>query len=716
MLVIPLMTTQLRNLVRDSLLLLGLLVVVGPVVHAQQVENLSEQEELVLKRDVLKMQELVRLLYSQGRYQEAIEESEELLRLAPNNSTALLIRENAQRRIAAGETDPPTASGAGQISEESRRATQEAIAALATPAPTPAPVVESTATTEAPQAPVPSDNTMTTGRRLFGMPIWMLAAIVLVVLVIVAGVILLVLRNRGAKGASAAPAAAGGLTGYGISDLPTLSTTQSGVTGAMVQPTQPGYFGAITDAPAATAPTRAYSAPSVPLPSPSHDAHTNIDPMTAVEPQDQIAAAPQPSRSAQSIPPPEPPKQPADEAPIHDDDADLKLSGDIYIGDVAPATTDNQLGIDYSDTDSPAAQSQGADIRQTHHDQFKSTPAGGIKISDEVTSVFSSTPSSPTVKQPAAPAAPPAAPKSRTSTDSALGATTDNQPYMPGIDKPLPANKPAGAAPPAVTPDPGSVISLDISQPLPPAKPAALPPLPLPPQPPPRPEPQTPPPAAAPAIPDIPFVPAPSPAPRPGEDTIPGGQTFNTLMFGSDVTANRAPANAEPAPGAQGGEDLTVNSFNQQFSNLMFGAGNEQTRLGGQAAAPPPPSSSSMEVTAFLGAAKPANDPSGSGHSVGSSPTVLPPDSDDLETVVAAPASPQEKTVSIGAGGGGDKPAAGGKVSMFDRQRDAGKEAMDAGDYAKAVQCLSVAASLKPTDKDVRALLEEARRLRRGAG
>lgn len=72
--------------------------------------------------------------------------------------------------------------------------------------------------------------------------------------------------------------------------------------------------------------------------------------------------------------------------------------------------------------------------------------------------------------------------------------------------------------------------------------------------------------------------------------------------------------------------------------------------------------------------------------------------------------------MSIGAGGGGDKPAAGGKVSMFDRQRDAGKEAMDAGDYAKAVQCLSVAASLKPTDKDVRALLEEARRLRRGAG
>lgn len=35
--------------------------------------------------------------------------------------------------------------------------------------------------------------------------------------------------------------------------------------------------------------------------------------------------------------------------------------------------------------------------------------------------------------------------------------------------------------------------------------------------------------------------------------------------------------------------------------------------------------------------------------------------------------------------------------------------ALASGDLAKAVHCLSIAASLKPTDKEVRELLEDAR-------
>jgi hypothetical protein len=143
-------------------------------------------------------------------------------------------------------------------------------------------------------------------------------------------------------------------------------------------------------------------------------------------------------------------------------------------------------------------------------------------------------------------------------------------------------------------------------------------------------------------------------APKPAEDD---GQTFNSLMFGSEQTS--AP---RPAPPADAGE--------QTFNSLMFGS--EQTSLGN----PPAPSAADADPDATA---------------------ALPP-------IGGTKARPEDikAAANVGAAKGG----------MFERQFQAGKAAMDAGDYARAVQCLSVAASLRPNDKETRELLAEARRLR----
>ncbi|MCC5874922.1 MAG: hypothetical protein JJU11_01760 [Candidatus Sumerlaeia bacterium] len=163
------------------------------------------------------------------------------------------------------------------------------------------------------------------------------------------------------------------------------------------------------------------------------------------------------------------------------------------------------------------------------------------------------------------------------------------------------------------------------------------------------------------------FAGSPPPTDGPSDDDD-GEKTFNSLMFGSgDETKLDSPQAAD--------ED---DDGDQTFNSLMFGAGDE-TNI-----SPPP--------------AGPPKAPRTAG------------EQDDKESTKPLPGmepskeAPKEEKAPA---------AAGGRGNLFERQRQAGIEAMEAGDFGKAVQCLSVAASLKPGDKEVREFLDEARKKRR---
>lgn len=169
------------------------------------------------------------------------------------------------------------------------------------------------------------------------------------------------------------------------------------------------------------------------------------------------------------------------------------------------------------------------------------------------------------------------------------------------------------------------------------------------------------------------FAGSPPPADGPSDEDD-GDQTFNSLMFGSgDDTKLESPQTE-----AKDQED----DGDQTFNSLMFGTGDETN------VSPPPADAPRAPRTAG--------------------------EQDDKESTKPLPGVEQPKQEApqpekAPAGGA----AAGGRGNLFDRQREAGMAAMEAGDFGKAVQCLSVAASLKPGDKEVRELLEEARKKRR---
>ncbi|MDX2175163.1 MAG: hypothetical protein SF028_01715 [Candidatus Sumerlaeia bacterium] len=155
-----------------------------------------------------------------------------------------------------------------------------------------------------------------------------------------------------------------------------------------------------------------------------------------------------------------------------------------------------------------------------------------------------------------------------------------------------------------------------------------------------------------------------SPAPQPTaeEQDDPNAMSFSSLMF-AETSAPGLSLNP-PAPAT--GDDLSNTQFGAQFADVMMGAGTEEAKAP-EAPAPKAPPAQAGEVTG------------------------------------------QDATVDLSPKASPD----GGAKSMFARQYDAGKAAFDQGDFVRAVQCLSVAASLRPTDMEVRSLLDEARKRRR---
>ncbi|HMX63754.1 MAG TPA: hypothetical protein PKD58_11870, partial [Candidatus Sumerlaeota bacterium] len=177
---------------------------------------------------------------------------------------------------------------------------------------------------------------------------------------------------------------------------------------------------------------------------------------------------------------------------------------------------------------------------------------------------------------------------------------------------------------------------------------------------------------------------------KPAEQTAsgnPNALSYNSLMFGNDATQDNI---SRDAP-ASSTDDLTLNTFNKEYSNLMFGSVADETKM--------PPGMAAEE------APKQATAPA----KVPDQIVIHDQPVTSLEaTAVLTPAATSGKP------GEGDQtaivnPPGAPKISMFDRQRAAGMAALASGDFAKAVHCLSIAASLKPTDKEVRELLEDAR-------
>jgi hypothetical protein len=345
-----------------------------------------------------------------------------------------------------------------------------------------------------------------------------------------------------------------------------------------------------------------------------------------------------------------PPKAAAVTPHREDEDQGLVLEDLAYAEE--PQRGNSELGIDYSDTDSPMSASsesrmsasQADDIYQTADKAFQRQPEEKIAPEQETVGLGG------TGLQDA-------------EDTVGLGANDDG-----GLDismplPPIPSQRSEDVAEtkPVAPPEPskrGDEETIDISRP---AKPAT---------------------------------------PNLAETQVdnPAEMSFNSLMFGADQTAMPGASMAGPpaeqekpkAPAAEGNEDLTLTTFNRQYSDVMFGSDMEQTK------APPgmeqmaTPSQGDLEKTAMVN--PPAAKPAGG--------------EDQTVRIEGDGGGDQNKTVAVGAAGGGQK------MSMFDRQKSAGTEAMEAGDYARAVQCLSVAASLKPGDKEVRALLEEARQKR----
>lgn len=194
------------------------------------------------------------------------------------------------------------------------------------------------------------------------------------------------------------------------------------------------------------------------------------------------------------------------------------------------------------------------------------------------------------------------------------------------------------------------------------------------------------------AVPHIMKPAAPAPAPVPADEkTVDPAISFNSLMFG----AAPDPPSAVGVPAAPAKKDAPVEddnmsktSFNRQFDEVMMGPGTEQT---GIALDLGPAAESSKDKTQAVPSPK-------------KSAQAAPQQDLDM-TVEIEPVTAKPQSAGLGSAS---------SSSMFTRQFESGKAAFQAGDFSKAVQCLSVAATLRPTDMEVRQLLDEARKRRRG--
>ena len=546
------------------------------------VEDLSSQEGLAQQRQVKDLQEQIRKLFSESQFEAAIDKCEELLRLDPTNSTALLLRERAQRYLVSNSAPPTPVVAAAPLATTPVPLDPSQVAPPATDANNPAavPPVADSAPVAPPVVPLESSSKIS--------PL-MIIAIVVVVLVIIAAAVVVFLKRRGPQvpviPKAAAPAAGAG--GY-------LAAAGSGVT-------QPGYFefDDMSHSPTKPAPfydqkttfegNREFSSGQTPLP--TADDFISNGALDDMEEEPVAASASGAANAAQAQPEPSGRREPSASR------VDIDL-GSIMV-DAAPAA---------QDAPHPPAESP-MDI--------------------------------------AAAAAPEPAPAS----------------VPPKAPAPL---KPKAPQPPAIPIDISGMAAPEKESPKPasgerPSPPAAMD-----------------------------FAPASLFETKPAEQTAsgnPNALSYNSLMFGNDATQDNISRDA-PASSA---DDLTLNTFNKEYSNLMFGSVGEETKM--------PPGMAAEE------APKQATAPA----KVPDQIVIHDQPVTSLEaTAVLTPAATSGKP------GEGDQtaivnPPGAPKISMFDRQRAAGMAALASGDFAKAVHCLSIAASLKPTDKEVRELLEDAR-------
>ena len=593
-------------------LFMGLAVPV--VLHAQETPQATPIVERVSN------QERLRRLYAEGKYQEVILLADEVLQGDSMNPSAIFYKDRSEKRIASGDLAPPSSPGTGGIINEG------------------APIAPISDTTVAPVPLAPRQRGYSPGLgSLISAQMLIMIGISLGVILLILAMLLLWRSRRSAAavplaGANSMSKAAGPMGGIALANpkmapLPGLSAGS----GRM-----PAFSGLIGDMP--TARSGSLSAPLPDMPTNAMgDSNTSggrlsPDPVTSADPKtrpnsiaDQtsvnIGSLDQTTNRSNQLPP-----LPAAAA--------VAIEGMAL--NIRKEKEASDLGIDYSETDSPMVQSQAADIRETNQ-PLNMTPATAFpQITSPATSAAPArspyemdTFATPLALPPAAPAQTPRSIDPRTGFDIAMPATGQ----FPSA--PVRSTQPA---PDATSADALSFNSAMFGAP-----------------------------------------PAPTKMPDPGATNDPLAASFNSLMFGGDQT-KAVPGIPKPSA-AQNSDDLTANSFNKEFNNVMFGSGSDETRApGGKLpvpaaldpfAAPPAP-----PTAASLGADTLAFAPAGI--------TALP----------AADASVP-------------------KASMFDRQRDAGREAFDKGDFAKAVQCLSVAASLKPGDKEVRDMLEEARKRRR---
>ncbi len=676
-----------------TIITFGAGVVILPTeVEGQVVEDLTEREDLATQRRVLKLQERIRLLYAQGKYQEVIEEANKLLEIDPTNSTAILNKELSETNISRAANDSPTnskkldlnqassmspediqrmVSEEGDVPASTGSADSDPFASgpeSSTPTEDPGSSASSGSSTSSGEAPsFPSSEGASSPSGRFN--IWLFLGSMLGLIVLVgAGVCGFVwFRTKDAPVSESKSSTSTASSSSSFYDMPTVGNQES-------EPTQeqPQYA-----APQAEVEEEEKAEQGI------HDqvtmqkeddeeivARADSDEETRATPtQEDILV----HKSDQQVKDEEEPVIADEKSSVSlgggDDDDSVVLAGLGGNDSDSSRKSDSveSLGIDYSDTDSSSfTDSQAYDIsagkasEQSNISEEQSAapeePEEKVPGDHEVTISDMDTLAGQQTEKTSEP--PPSAPESMDGIDISAAAPPVQQ-----------GEKDQKEAPP--TDEKSDAIALDISAPAEPAE--------------------------TPAAGDQPA----------GEQTTggetEGGLTFNSLMFGSGDDQKESSEEEAPEEESQLDEDMSQTTFNQQFSNVMFGAGSEETKV--PDAAPSNSAGDEAKLTAgkegdeqtlVLGAVNP---PPRSEEKTGEETRVLgddkPPEEKLGETL---PIAESEK-----------KP-----VSMFDKQRLAGVEALNSGDFPRAVQCLSVAASLKPSDQEVRGLLEEARKKRRG--
>lgn len=662
--------------------LIACLLLLGGAVslQAQEVQDLGQQEELALKREVLLLQERLRLLYSQGQYEEVISEANRLMEMDPGNSTAVLVKDLAERRIAEGDVEPPTSPGSlntETVDMESSGA-REFIEAAGGSVESAEPEQKSAEdllieramsgggmtmgggsfNSDDPEASGGSNNSgpQSLGSLLgagsgfsrekeFSLMIFLLAMTGLIAFIALAGGAIVWLRAKDVAPQEASATAASVGRALAISDLPTAQQDQ-------ITARQSG--------------AGQYKTPSSAQEEEHHTAVHDLvtRPEIAYEDEEEEQAEPE-----------------APEAPAPHQARVSSVALDISQYEEGNPEEVSSLGIDYSETDNAEFHaSQALDIDQTQGDPFRSAPP-----------------------------------------------------------EPVSQPEPAGQEQSAYDDDDSVKLDMDIAPPTAEPEPAGQPRDSFAPQPPEEYEEDE-----ETAVADDSFlagVAGTGPTMEdektainfgtPGEDEddemsstmaadLPtnleqqeyadaNDQTYNSLMFGgAPATEHDNSGDVSPDQGTQI-DDITVNTFNNQYDNVMFGSGADETKVD-DGIAPKPTASTSSEETVLEGATG-----DGIGDTVNLEDDQKPTHLEErtisseetvMDNAATAPIPGKKEAEPVAAGGGQ-------KLSMFDRQLQAGQAAMDEGNYGKAVQCLSVAASLKPGNKEVRAMLEEARQKRR---